>query len=405
MSLRVGIITHYHGSTNYGGTLQAYALCAALEKKGCCPSQIKLSCELTITAKARFLKILKESPKKAILAVLKSCFRKMFIIPFSKKRHNQFVEILKTRKEIFERFRNDNVSQSDFVYNLDNIQQTLGIYDAFITGSDQVWHPLACNSAYLLDFVPEGKPKFSYAASLSTNHLNQTVQTKIQESLMNYTGISVREAEAIELLKPISPMPPVCSLDPTLLLSQSDWDSIASNRIVNEPYVFCFFLGSGNKQLRIARAYAKKHHLKLVIIPFLSGKYTAGKTRHSDIVLKSASPQDFISLIKHCDVIFTDSFHAVAFSAIYKKEFFVFPRNGSKEMSTRIENITNLFQTRERFLDSTKKRNLQYVEKCFKLKYNDLSKYELALQQSIQYLDDIIEKSKNIIAESKNVTT
>jgi hypothetical protein len=397
MSLRVGIITHYHNSINYGGTLQAYALCNVFEKKDCCPSQIKLNAETNISAKTRFIELMKKSPKKAITAILKSKFRKMFVIPLHRKEYGQFIEIINNRKEDFENFRNHNVSQSSIVYDLNNIGESLELYDTFVTGSDQVWHPLACNSAYLLDFVPESKPKFSYAASLSTNHLCEADQLKFQESLKHYLGISVREEDAVELLKPFSPIPPVCSLDPTLLLGKNEWDRIASDRIVNEPYVFCFFLGNSKRQIRIAREYAKKHNLKLVMIPFLSGKYTADEIKSGDLALETASPQDFISLIKYSDMVFTDSFHAVAFSSIYRKEFFVFTRNGSSEMSTRIENITRLFGTCERFLNSKEKTNSDYIEKCSKLKYDDLSKYERALQESMQYLDDTIKKAKTVL--------
>ena len=397
MSLRAGIITHYHNSTNYGGTLQAYALCKVLEKKGCCPSQIRIDTESHISAKTKFLNLMRKSPEKAVAVISKFLLKKMFIIPFNKKKYREFNEIIKTRKESFEKFRDEKVPQSNRVYNLNNVNECLRLYDVFITGSDQVWHPLACNSAYLLDFVPEVKPKFSYAASLSTNHLGKAQQLKFQQSLKNYIGISVREEDAVELLKPVSPMPPVCSLDPTLLLGQNEWDNIASDRIINEPYVFFFFLGNSKRQFKIARKYAKNHNLKLVMIPFLSGKYTSDDFKPGDLVLKTASPQDFISLIKYCDVVFTDSFHAVAFSSVYKKEFFVFTRNGSKEMSTRIENITRLFGTRERFLDSKKKTNSDYIEKCSKLEYKDLSKYERALQESMQYLDDTIKKAKMVL--------
>lgn len=397
MSLRVGIITHYHNSINYGGTLQAYALCKVLENKDCYPSQIKLDAEANTSAKTRLVELMKKSPKKLFKAVLKYLYRKLYVIPFNRKEYGQFIEIIKKRKEDFENFRNHNVSQSSIVYDLSNIKDSLELYDIFITGSDQVWHPLACNAAYLLDFVPESKPKFSYAASLSTNHLCEADQLKFRESLKHYLGVSVREEDAVELLKPISPIPPVCSLDPTLLLGKNEWDRIASDRIVNEPYAFCFFLGNSKRQFKIAREYAKNHNLKLVMIPFLSGKYTSDDFKHGDLALKTASPQDFISLIKYCDVVFTDSFHAVAFSTIYKKEFFVFTRNGSKEMSTRIENITRLFGTCERFLNSKEKMNSDYIEKCFKLEYDDLSKYERALQESMQYLDDTIKKAKTVL--------
>ena len=37
---KIGVITHYFGSKNYGGLLQAYALCKFLNERGCYAEQI-----------------------------------------------------------------------------------------------------------------------------------------------------------------------------------------------------------------------------------------------------------------------------------------------------------------------------------------------------------------------------
>lgn len=41
--LKIGIFTHYYKSTNYGGNLQAYALCEFLNNNGYCAEQISFN--------------------------------------------------------------------------------------------------------------------------------------------------------------------------------------------------------------------------------------------------------------------------------------------------------------------------------------------------------------------------
>ena len=38
--MRFGIVTHYYNSNNYGGNLQAYALCKFIEQNGYCVEQL-----------------------------------------------------------------------------------------------------------------------------------------------------------------------------------------------------------------------------------------------------------------------------------------------------------------------------------------------------------------------------
>ena len=42
---KIGIITHYYNSKNYGGVLQAYALCAFLRKEGYDAEQVQFDKE------------------------------------------------------------------------------------------------------------------------------------------------------------------------------------------------------------------------------------------------------------------------------------------------------------------------------------------------------------------------
>ena len=60
----------------------------------------------------------------------------------------------------------------------------------------------------------------------------------------------------------------------------------------------------------------------------------------------NVGPKEFVALIHHAEYVFTDSFHAMAFSTIFEKEFYVFDRykmSDSESMNFRIADFLKLF--------------------------------------------------------------
>ena len=66
--------------------------------------------------------------------------------------------------------------------------------------------------------------------------------------------------------------------------------------------------------------------------------------------LYTLDPAEFLYLIQNADYVLTDSFHAVAFSIKFHKEFYVFKRKqkGMEGMFSRIETITKRFDLENR---------------------------------------------------------
>ena len=134
-----------------------------------------------------------------------------------------------------------------------------------------------------------------------------------------------------------------------------------AKKMIEEKYVFCYFLGENNKERKIAREFAKLHNLRLVTIPHAGGIIQSIDRNFGDKRLYDASPEHFLSLIKYAEFIFTDSFHAVLFSNIYQKQYFVFNRSSKGEMSSRIVDITKLFHQEDRFCAGKEKEKLEYI--------------------------------------------
>ncbi len=363
--MKVGILTHYYKSENYGGNLQAYALCRFLNDKGYTAEQISYD----VSKDHGFKMLLKKK-----LRNLWYCHS----IAFAKNRD--------IRRKSIERFNLGEIPHSK-VYNKNTVAQCGDAYDAFIVGSDQVWHPNAVCDAYLLDFVKEGKTKLSYAASFAVDELTPEQKQRYKKSLASFNGISVREEKAAELLSDITTQKVEWSVDPTLLLSAEQWDEACSPRLVEGDYIFCYFLGEDTLHRKLAEDFAKKNGLKLVTLPHLKGAFRECDSTFGDTQLYSVSPADFISLIKYAKHIFTDSFHASVFSLLYNKDFYVFERTGVKSMGSRLYSLTKLFAMEQRFCDTRDKLTMEYIEGLDLIDYNKpFELFEAQKEKSIAYL-------------------
>lgn len=389
--MRVGILTHCFGSSNYGGNLQAYALCRVIASIGYHAEQIQYDRR----EDEPFWKIHRAvTVKKRIGKLYHAFFRK----PVSFVNNWPVRADLKKRTDAIRRFNLQEIPHSDAIYTQRDISKCVEKYHAFITGSDQVWHPDAVCNAYLLDFVQGDRySKFSYAASIATDQLTDPQLERYRSSLADYQAISVRENNAVEMVQAITDLPVVQVLDPTLLLSAAQWDEIATDKRLDEKYLFCYFLGDSKEQRKLAQDYAQKHQLKIVTLPYLLGAYRKCDQDFGDEQLFDVSPGDFISLIKHADCVFTDSFHAAVFSLLYQREFYIFERQAAQSMGSRLRSLTELFGIQDHFCDTPRKASNQYIESLQKIDYSGtFHRFEALKEESLAFL-----KTNLVLAEKK----
>lgn len=371
-TMKVGILTHFHKSINYGGVLQAYALCKFVNNAGHdCRQILYIPSVASITNSS---------------LTIKDAFRKI-VSRFSKKLHKKKNCRIKARMErLFVDFR-ESVPHTDREYTRADIADTNEIFDAFITGSDQVWNPIWYDPTYFLDFVKDDIPKISYASSIGVSELDDEQKKVFKKHLTSFRALSVREKSAASALTPLVERKLDVSVDPTLLLSIDDWNEIATEQKIKERYVFLYVLGDDIKVRKLAAEFAKHKGMKLVMIPDLLGAYRRKDRRIQSHKILDATPGDFISLIKHANYIFTDSFHACVFSLLYKKQFFAFQRDKTIKMESRIQNLTQNFRCPERFLGNTE-REVRYLLNMKSIDYtysnDDLEREK---QKSMNFLE------------------
>lgn len=383
--MKIGIITHYYQSTNYGGNLQAYALCKKLLDNGIQAEQISFSF-LSGNGMSRYARFAEAS----FMENVKKAWN--YACAINNKYQTQYndrkiANNLLSRKAAVLTFNKVCIPHSERVYTAKTIQDCVDYYDGFITGSDQVWNPLWYFPPFFLNFVPVGKKKLSYAASISQSELSLEQREIFRENLKDFSAISVREASAAELIQDLSQVCVTQVLDPTLLLSNSEWDTICAERMIREPYLFCYFMEADQSMREKATSYAKRKHLKTVTLPHLSGHFRMCDANFGDIQLYDVSPECFLSLIKYADEIFTDSFHGTAFSCLYQKQFLVFARSGQMGMDTRITSLMSLFHTEKRFCNSEEWVSLAYIEGLAPIDYSHpLPEFEKMKRHSEKFL-------------------
>lgn len=354
MKLHVGILSPFYQNYNYGGKLQAYAMVQVFQKLGCEAQQIQY-CQHRKNSQGGFAKKLGKVCSHADYraAAAQKLLKKLLI---------QEQGQLAARKAAFARF-DCCIPHTEAVYSDRDIAQAADFFEVFVCGSDQVWNPALFKRAYFLDFVPEEKYKFSYAASI-VNTLSVEWQHYFQRQLAGFNDISVREEGSRILLTKLLGRQVTLAGDPTLLLKQEDWIAAAAEVSIDTPYLFCYFLGYSAKMRKNAEQFAGKHCLTIVTLPHLlgiSGRCYLCDVGFGDKRLYDVSPAQFITLIKNADYILTDSFHATVLSLIFEKQFITFPRTNLKEMDSRVTGLLDLFG-----LEKQMCREGESIEKIFK---------------------------------------
>lgn len=370
--MRIGILTHFHKSTNYGGVLQAYALCRFLNDQGHSAKQI-LYKHSVITISTTHM-----TCKKLFEKVRERIKKKIY--------HKRNLGIKHRMEASFLDFR-ESVPHTCQEYTSETIKNVISNFDIFITGSDQVWNPIWFDPAYMLQFVGDSAPKISYAASMGVGVLDQEQELVFKSQISDFAGVSVREKTASDILTTLIGKEVKVCVDPTLLLSVNEWEKIASERLINEKYVFLYLFGEGICVRKLAQSFAEFHGMKLVVIPDLLGKYRKNDRIINSEIINDATPSGFISLIKYADYVLTDSFHACVFSLLYHKEFFAFPRDGHIKMESRIVDLMNMFECSERYCVEKDSGSLNYLLSCVPIDYTrEFKAFENAKQESVDYL-------------------
>jgi hypothetical protein len=317
-----------HRVYNYGASLQEYALLKFLNLNG----HNAMAIDYTPDYLSNHHNLLAVSNPKFGKSLLIRCLYLLAKLPERL--------ILLKRKKAFDNFEKEFIPVSNINYTTNAaLRFNLPEADAFICGSDQIWNsffPNGKDPAFYLNFVPLQQLKISYAASFAIDNVEDSLKPFLTENINRIDKVSVREASGLDILRDLEIQNAVQVLDPVFLLDSKFWtDMFVTN--FEERYIFVYDCDSNPTIKKIAEYTAKKNKLKI---------YTINKNiNYADKNFYLKGPTTFLSLIFSAAFVISNSFHAVAFSLIFNKVFFVVDRN---------ENINTRMRDIMRYLDLTK---------------------------------------------------
>lgn len=262
---------------------------------------------------------------------------------------------LKKRIENYKRFNKEYMHNINTYVGYSNLCNGGKQCDAVLIGSDQMWIPgVAFGNHISLRFVPDNVRKISYATSCGVSEYPKYVYKSSRDMWRRFDYISTREEQGKKIIMAVcGDIDVKVVLDPTYILTKEEWEQrIPYKRMLEEKYVFCYFLGNNVAQKKYAQQYAASKGVKLVSIMSNESVSPVDMT-FSDINTMDASPVEFINWIRGAECVFTDSFHGLAFSVINEVQFYVFYRhqqNVQGSRNSRIDNILKLWELQSRLI-------------------------------------------------------
>jgi hypothetical protein len=355
-----------HNVYNHGASLQEYALLRFLEKQGFDVETINYT-PWYLNTHFNFFSI--DNPRYKKNVILKVIY---IILKFPLKLLNY------PRKINFDKFSRKHIKQTKQNYKTNqDLKKNLPEADAYICGSDQIWNSYFENGkdpAFYLDFVPDNKLKISYAPSFAIDEIAPDLREFVKKKISKLDAISIRESSGKQILNKLGIENTVQVLDPVFLLDKDEWDKLATP-IKENNYILIYDFENNPLIKQIALEIKDKYGLSIISLN--------KKTNYADKKYFYKGPDMFLSLIKNADFVLANSFHALAFSIIYKKEFYIF--NRKDKINTRMRDLLKLINLEKRLID-----NFDAYQSSPKI---DFDKIEEKISKHIQ-------KSKNYLINS-----
>lgn len=286
--MRLGILTFHH-TTNFGATLQAYALSSFLQQQG------------------HQVEFINYQPEKAIRLYRDTLYFK------ARKSEvpNNFIREMKMRWFISRKLAVNTKKYST----QEGLKKFDGHYDTVIVGSDEVWNINSfrgVDTSYFLDFLPSKTRKISYAASFGGTTSLGEHKSNIKNLIDDFSHLSVRDSNSVSLLKQECQRESKKVLDPTFLIN---YDHLINQNKKSNEHILIYGKPSTN-----TAGYIKDLSRKLGI-PIVSIGYA---NREADINRIIVGPEEWLNYFSRARYVFTSFYHGTIFSILFKKPFTVF---------------------------------------------------------------------------------
>ena len=332
--IRVGIISYniYCNFTNYGSALQSWALYTAIKR-------------LEI---GRYEPVLVDyCPDILFDANPLNPFKNMWDKDEESRRMCELsMPAIKENYYKFDRFYHERFVRSKWKYTSKNfikISEDENI-KKFVCGSDTIFCPdeFGFDDGYYANYECMKNNSVSYAASFGDPHFTEETYKILNARLQNFKALGLRENLMIPYVTEHTNVPVQKVVDPTLLLTSEDYDSITEERLVSEKYLLLYARRYNPTMTEYAEKLAKENGWKIIDI---SLRATNAERGHQ--MFYEAGVEEFLSLVKYAEYVVTNSFHGMIFSVQFRRPFVIFSR---EQCDTKIEELLALFGLSDRML-------------------------------------------------------
>lgn len=209
-------------------------------------------------------------------------------------------------------------------------------FDAVVAGSDQIWNYNLTNDDwfYFLNFKKHNTKKVAYAGSFGLSKIDDTKKEIIKNHLLDFDYLSVREKTAQDILQDDFNIKSDLVLDPTLLLNANDWESFYNKDLYSNGFIYVYTVFNSPTLWDFAYKLSKQTGKKIRTI-----RYSKLHKPDAECCF-TAGPAEWLSHISAADYVVTNSFHGVAFSINFNKQFFFELPPKKSGVGSRLADIT-----------------------------------------------------------------
>lgn len=187
--------------------------------------------------------------------------------------------------------------------------------DILVVGSDQVWNQNITkdySDIYLGNLGKSTRRIISYAASIGKSELNENEKKLMGEMLPKFSEVSVREKEAVDLCEGVGVKEVKHVIDPTFLVD--DYSKLIGNVKEKDELGLFVLDNSGTECFDAAKYISDKLGLKPKVI-------NKAKSQKGFKIVPFPGIRRFLREIAKSKFMITNSYHGLAFSIIFSKQF------------------------------------------------------------------------------------
>jgi 2-succinyl-5-enolpyruvyl-6-hydroxy-3-cyclohexene-1-carboxylate synthase len=289
-------------------------------------------------------------------------------------------------------------------FGISEMPELNSLCDKFVVGADQLWNydlSRAYQQSYFLDFAADDRLKIAFGTSFGSEHYNgpETDKPIVAHNLSRFSGVSVRDDYSLNIaINEFNIIDAVKVIDPVFLCDAKHYALLSEDSSFKPKgrYILAYILNPndsiGSSLLEVARTAGVKIYVVLdeQTDQFQENLHALKLGDSSNVeVVKNVGVKEFLWLFNNANFVYTDSFHGVCFSIIYRKQFLVLKNAHRAPM--RFKQLLQPIELAERLTENAEvfatfdRNNLIDYDATF-------SKVEKQSDFSIQWLKTALEK-------------